>query len=39
MLLLPNAEQITNELIARLNELASVGTSKTGEDLVNIKIQ
>ena len=39
MLLPPNAEQITNELIARLNELASVGTSKTGEDLVNIKIQ
>ena len=39
MLLLPNAEQITNELIARLNELASVGTSKKGEDLVNIKIQ
>lgn len=34
-----NSEQITSELIAKLNELASVGASKTGEDLVNIKIQ
>jgi len=33
------SEQITNDLIARLNELSTVGATKAGEDSVNIKIQ
>lgn len=34
-----NIEDITREIINKLNDLSAVGMGKSGEELVNIKIQ